>query len=369
MNTFNFIGYLRPVKDSETMKGFTVNNFDSGWMTERLRFNVVAGDNRHLVEINAGRWKDENKNVIYGMTKAESDKKSEPFQVPWSKRHDAEMIEKMAGWKVFTVDTETYAHREELKESGDEEGLAAANKKRKHFLSGTEFCEYVNKVVNSEKTREMKFRISGNINYTYSESRDQYYTTYEVNKIYRVDDDKEPTSEVIIDFYYTEGAMNCDGYDESCRAIVSGYTKFYDNNTKKNWYCPVNLAMRFGTNDTGKKKINGWKKFFDMIEDDEVRRVVFSCQQINGVQRVEITYDDLSDQTKEFIDCGMVSLEQAIRDAGGQKVGDKIQEIRVIEFGRGFSNGSEDTTLTVEDMMRKPFKETNVDIFSEDEDL
>ena len=200
-NTFSFVGYLRPVKDSEKMKGFTTATYDSGWMSERLRFNVIAGDNRHLVEINAGRWQDENKNVIYGITKSENGKKSETFQIPWDKRNSAEMIEKMAGWRVFTVDTETYSHREELKESGDEEGLKAANKKRKHFLAATEFCEYVNKVVNSEKTRDMKFRVNGNVNYTYSAERDQYYSTYEVNKIYRVDDDKDPASDITIDFY------------------------------------------------------------------------------------------------------------------------------------------------------------------------
>lgn len=370
-NTFSFVGYLRPVKDSEKMKGFTTATYDSGWMSERLRFNVIAGDNRHLVEINAGRWQDENKNVIYGITKSENGKKSETFQIPWDKRNSAEMIEKMAGWRVFTVDTETYSHREELKESGDEEGLKAANKKRKHFLAATEFCEYVNKVVNSEKTRDMKFRVNGNVNYTYSAKDDKYYSTYEVNKIYRVDDDKDPASDISIDFYYTEGAMDCEDYEDTGRAIVSGYTKFYDNNTKKNWYCPMNLMMRFGTDETGQKKIKGWKKFFDKFEDEPVRRVVFACQQINGAQRVNITYDDLSDETKEYIDCGMVSLEQALRDAGGQKMGEKMQEIRIIEFARGFSRGSEEAHLTVEDLRKKPFKETennDADIFDDDED-
>ena len=50
-NTFSFVGYLKPIKDSEKMKGFQVTNYDSGWMSERLRFQVVAGDNSHFVEI------------------------------------------------------------------------------------------------------------------------------------------------------------------------------------------------------------------------------------------------------------------------------------------------------------------------------
>lgn len=365
MNTFNFIGYLRPVKETESFKGFTKKKFDSGWMTERLCFNVIAGDNRLPVEINAGRWINEDKNVIYGMTKPEKGKKSESFQIPWSKRNDPSMIEKMAGWKIFTVDTETYTHREELKNNGDEESLEAANKKRKHFLAGTEFCEYVNEVVNSEEAKDMKFRVIGTVNYTYSANKGQYYETYEVNKIYRVDDDKEPANNVTIDFYYTEGAIDCDGYDETGKAVVSGYTKFYDGNTKKNWYCPISLAVRCDAD-----AIDGWQEFFNEFEDEEVRRVVFDCKYFNGAQRVSITYDDLSDKVKQNIKRGITTTEKAIRDAGGQKMGDRINEIRISELADGFSGGSEDAHLTAEDLVKKPIKESvNTDIFDEDEDL
>ena len=48
----------------------------------------------------------------------------------------------------------------------------------------------------------MKFRVNGNVTYRYSEKKDQYYSTYEVTKIYRVDDDADVSSEVNIDFYF-----------------------------------------------------------------------------------------------------------------------------------------------------------------------
>ena len=87
-NNFSFVGYLKPVKDTETFKGFTTKNYDSGWMSERLVFNVIAGNNRHRVEINAGRWQQENKNVIYGFTQGDANKKGEAVQIPWGKRND-----------------------------------------------------------------------------------------------------------------------------------------------------------------------------------------------------------------------------------------------------------------------------------------
>lgn len=377
MNTFSFVGSLRAVKDTDSFKGFAVTNFDSGWMSERLVFNVIAGDNRHRVEINAGRWKDENKNIIYGFTKGDANKKGEAIQIPWSKRNDSDVINNMAGWKVFTVDTETYNHRKELEESGETEALEAANKKRKHFLAGTEFCEYVNKVVNSEKCQNMKFRVNGNVTYRYSEKNDRYYSAYEVTKIYRVDDDVDVSSEVNVEFYFSEGAMDSSDYVETGKATVSGFTPYYDSATKKNWHCPVTLALRFGTDEEGMKKIKGWQKTFNKFEDDEVRKINLACQQIDGAQRVSITYDDLDDDTKENIDLGLTTLEDAIAEAGGSMFGDKIQEIRIIKLGRGSSKGSESTVYTVEDMNKKPFKEeapkvddedVNIDIFDSDDD-
>lgn len=370
-NTFSFVGYLKPIREKENFKGFTTTKFDSGWMTERLRFNVIAGDNRHLVEINAGRWQQEDKNVIYGFTKPENGKKGESFQIPWGERTNPDMINKMAGWKVFTVDLDTYNHRQELEQSGDTEGLAKANSRRKHFLAGTDFCEYVNNVVNSEKIKNTKFRVNGIINYTYSEKNDRYYSTYEVTKIYRVDDDKEPESTVNIDFYFAENPVDSEDYVETGKAIANGYTAFYDNSTKKNWYCPISLVMRFGTDDKGKKKVKGWEKIFGKFEDDTIRRMVLECEQIDGAQKVDISYDDLSDDTKEMIDFGIISLEDAIKDAGGSMYGDTIHEIRIKGPSKGFSKGSETTVYSLDDMKKKPSKEVekeeDTDLFDDDD--
>lgn len=368
-NNFSFVGYLKPIKDTETKKSFEVKQYDSGWMSEKLRFRVAAGDNTHFVEINAGRWAQESKNVIYGFTKSENGKKGEAIQIPWAKRNDPTVIESMAGWKVFTCDTETFNHRKELEEAGETEALDAANKKRKHFLAGTEFCEYVNKVINSEKCQNMKFRVNGTVTYNYSEKNDRYYSTYEVNKIYRVDDDADVSSAVDMEFYFAEDAMDSSDYAETGKAIVNGFTSYYESSLKRTCYCPVTLALRFGTDDDGMKKIKGWQKIFNKFEDDEIRKINLSCQQIDGAQRVAITYGDLDDDTKENIDFGLISLEDAIREAGGNMFGDKIQEIRIEKLGRGSSRGSETTVFTMEDMTKKPVKEEEItDIFADDED-
>lgn len=371
-NNFSFVGYLRPVKGTETWNAFSTTKFDSGWMNQRLVFNVRSGDNTHRVEINAGRWSDEKKNVIYGFTKGDANKKGEAIQIPWNKRNDPDVIDNMAGWRVFTVDTDTYKHRKELEEAGETEALESANKKRKHFLAGTEFCEYVNKVVNSEKTQDMKFRVNGTVNYRYNEKNGQYYSTYEVNKIYRVDDDAEVSDEINISFYFTEDSMNADAYEETGRAIVNGYTQYYDSSVKRNCFCPITLAMRFGTDEEGMDTLAYWKDIFTEFDNDSVRHIVLKCDEINGAQRVAVTYDDLSDKAKRAIKAKAKTLEDALREAGGTMYGERIQEIRIIALGRGFDE-AETTTYEVEDLLKKPFKEDTVDIFAnildEDDDL
>ena len=127
--------------------------------------------------------------------------------------------------------------------------------------------------------------------------------------------------------------------------------------------------MRFGTDDKGKKQLKGWKKIFEKFEDDEIRRILLSCEQINGAQRVDVTYDDLSEDTRDMIDFGIISLEDAIRDAGGQMYGDRIQEIRINKPGRGFTKGSETTMYTVDDMNKKPVREIAAKVEADDDDV
>ena len=274
MSTFSFVGKIVPVKETDRFKGYTETVYDSKWMKQRLVFNLVAGDNRHFVEINAGKWQDDKKNgVIYTMSRSGEGKKSEKIQIPWEKRNDPETIEKVAGNRIFTVDTDymNYKHRDELKKSGSVEALEESNKKRRHFLAGADFCDFAKKVVYSDKIKDWTFRVSGNIIYTYNEKSGLYYQTYEVNKIYRVDANVEPTCDVNIPFYFTEDFMDKDSVEETGRAIMSGYTTFYDANTKKNWFCPIALAVR-GDVDF----INTTEEILSEFEGTEVCKAVLS---------------------------------------------------------------------------------------------
>lgn len=361
MSTFNFVGKIVPIKDTEKFKGYTETVYDSKWMKQRLVFNFVAGDNRHLVEINAGRWQDDKKNgVIYTMSRATEGKKSEKIQIPWDKRNDPEAIETVAGNRIFTIDTDNFANRKALEEAGDTAALAESNKKRRHFLAGSDFCDFAKKVVYSEKIKDWTFRVTGNVVYTYNEKTGIYYQMYEVNKIYRVDDSAEPTSDINIPFYFAEGFIDKDSIEETGKAIMSGYTPFYDANTKKNWFCPIALVMR-GDSEI----VNITEEVLNNFDGGEVCKAVLSCQAINGAQRRDVKIEDLDERTQKAIKAGVMSEAQAIRNAGGQVYGDRIQEIRFKEILKH----SEPTAYTLDNCVEKPHMvEKPVDIFNDADD-
>lgn len=361
MATFSFVGKIVPVKDKENFKGYTETVYDSKWMKQRLVFNVISGDNRNLVEINAGRWQNDAKNtMVYTMSKAEKGKESKKIQIPWEKRTDPAEIEKVAGYRIFTVDTDTYKNRKAVEESGDKAALEASNKKRKHFIAGTDFCDYAKKVVYSEKIKDWMFRVNGNIIYTYSEKTGKYYQTYEVNKIYRVDENAEPAVDVTMEFFFADGFMDKESLEETGKAIMSGYTQFYDSNTESNWFCPIALVMR-GDKDV----INITEELLSNFEDSEVCKALLSCQAINGAQKRDVKIEDLDERTQKAIKAGVMSEAQAIRNVGGQVYGDRIQEIRFQEILKH----SEPTAYTIEKCMEKPHaKEEQVDIFNDTDD-
>lgn len=364
MASFSFVGKIVPVKDTENFKGYTETVFESKWMKQRLVFNVVAGDNRHLVEINAGKWQDDSKNsVIYTMSRAAEDKKSEKIQIPWDKRNDPKTIETVAGNRIFTIDTDYmhYTHREELKNSGDAAALEESNKKRRHFLANTDFCDFAKKVVYSDKIKDWTFRINGNIVYTYSEKTGRYYQSYEVNKIYRVDDDTEPTSNINIEFYFANGFMDKDSVEELGKAIMSGYTQFYDQNTSKKWFCPVSFVLR-----DDMEKVNLIEELLSDFSEGEIYKASLSCQAINGAQKRDIKIEDLDEKTQKAVKAGLMDESVAIRNAGGQVYGERLQEIRFSKI----TKNSEPTVFTLEDCIKKPHvDEPEADVFADADDI
>jgi hypothetical protein len=369
MINFEIIANLKAVKDSDSFKAFETRAFDSGWENTRYRFNAVSGNNRFMLEIGGGKWTDDKKNKIVTLAKAEPGKKATKLEVKWGDRKKPEVIEQVAGFRVYTCNLLTYDERKALE---DEDKADEAKKKNHQFLEKTEFAALVKRVIDSGKYADAKFRILGTVDFQYSAKNNQFYRTLSVDKMYKVADDTPCKAEMTINAFYTEGAVDAESYDENKKMLFNCYTDYYFSAVKGNRFVPMSLVINGNGDEKADKKANAFKKMFEKFDDEAtVRKVGLVCDMIDGAEAQAITYDDLDEETRDNIDMGLISEEDAIKALGGNMMGNRITETRVKSLSRTSAKGSEPTVFTEEDLCKLPVveeTEEEVDIFGNDEE-
>ena len=365
-NLISFVGKIRKIKD-----GYTEQEFSGGLVKRKLRFQAICGNSVQWLEVSALVWKDEKKNKVYTLKSIEG-AKDEKMTVEWADRLNPDVIASTPGYKRWVVDTDHFAHRKELEEAGLDEELEKSKKKRKEFIHESDFIDYLIKVLDNEKSKDMIFKINGVAEYSYGANRDMFYRAFIPQKIFRVSDDTEQCCAGSMKLYFTEGAVDDIVSDETGDYIINAFADYYDQNAKMSAFVPISVKIA-----TDHKMANGFKKRFSKAEDEEVKELGVTVDFINGAKSVEITEDMLSDEQREAIDDGMITLEELKAELGGSAYGDRITEIRLTGLMKGYgTSGVQDTMYSIEDLSKKPIKETpkveesaeeDVDIFEEDD--
>lgn len=369
MINFEIIATLKAVKDSDNFSAFEVRDFNSGWQNTRYRFNAISGTNRFRLEIGGGKWKDDKKNQILTFSRAEAGKKPEKMTVKWEDRKNPEIIDKVAGYRIYTCNLLTYDERKALEE---EDKAEEAQKKNHQFLEKTEFASLVKRVIDSGKYDKAKFRILGSVEFQYNTKDNTFYRTLSVDKMYKVADDTPCKAEMTLNAFYTEGAVDAESYDETKKMFFNCYTDHYFSAVKGNRFVPLTLVINGNGDEKAEKKANAFKKMFEKFDDEAtVRKVGIVCDMIDGAETVAITYDDLDEETRDNIDMGLISEEDAIKALGGNMAGNRVTETRVKSLSRTSAKGSEPTVFTEEDLHKLPVVEAveeEINIFGEDDD-
>lgn len=372
--SFEIIGTLKACKETEAFKPFEVRDFDSGWQTTRYRFNAISGSNRFMLEVGGGKWKEDSKNKILTLAKAKSGEKAQKFEVKWEDRKNSDVIDKVAGFKIYTCNLLDFAEQKELKETGNEEEI---NKKNHRFLEPTEFATFVKKVIDSGKYADALFKIQGTVDFQYSAKNDQFYRTLTVNKIYKVTPDTACKSEATINTFYTEEAIDDTNFDEAKKYVFNCFTDYYFGNVKANRFVPMSLVIRGGDEKADKIAAAFKKKLSTFSDEATVRKCGLVIDMIDGAEEQTVKLEDLDEETQENVMLGLISEADAIAAVGGKMMGDRITEYRVKSLSRTSSKGSEATVYTEEDLQRKPIVEQtettedendDVDLFSDEDD-
>lgn len=360
MNTFKLIGKIRPIKN-----GYEEKEFSKGVVQKRIRFMMVCGDNTQYLDAQA--WVNNRKDPVLTFSKGDANKKGEKMTVAWDKRFDENIIDSVANFRKYVIDTEIYGHRKEIEESGDLDALNASKKKRHEYIAYIDFVEFLNKLVGNEKIKDWNFEVVGEFTYQYSVAKGQWYRQMVPQKIYRVADNAEPQSTGTFDIYYSTGVVDSEAEDETGKSLVNAYVQYRDNMIKANAFCPMMFVLH-----KDHPKTKGFKLIFGKAEEDKVYKLGVQTELVNGSTRVEVTEDMLSDEQKELLNIGMTTLDD-IRKEYGYVRGEKVTEIALKGLARGYSKGAEDTVYEVSDLTVLPIKqeskeEESIDIFDDSDD-
>lgn len=94
---------------------------------------------------------------------------------------------------------------------------------------------------------------------------------------------------------------------------------------------------------------------------------------VDGAERLELTEDMLSDNEKELLMIGAVTMDELVRDRGKQVYGDRIREFVITGFARGWLSGARLTAYHEEDFVLPPLNKVDTEalaneLFPDDED-
>ena len=346
MNNISFVGKIRKIKD-----GYTEQEFSGGLIKRRLRFNAICGNSMQWLEISTLVWKDDKKNKVYTLKSVDGGKDTKTT-IEWSNRLNPDVIESVPGYKRFVVDTDTFAYRKKLEEDGLDEELEKSKKKRKEFIHESDFIDYLIKVLDNEKSKDMIFRINGTAEYSYGSKNDMYYRNFVPQKIVRVPDDTEQNCAGSMKLYFAEGAVDDSCTDETGDYVINAFVDYYDQNAKMNAFAPIAVKI-----NKDHKMANGFKKRFSKAEGDEIKELGVTVDFVNGAQQVDITMEMLSDEQREAIEDGMITFEELKRELGGKANGDRVTEIRLTGLMKGYASGVQDTVYNIGDLKKRPVKD------------
>lgn len=399
---FEMTGKLSISKDTEKFHPYSETKYEkSGWVKRRLLFNVMCGDNRHMLTVDAGSFEDGHGD-IYTYSKPEYDssgkkiKDGEKIQIPFKDRLTSPRLPEVADFKKFVFDLEEPGRRyklknalEKIKEGKDvtdeelaEVGLTSTDElakeyeksqKRHHeFISEWDYAEFIKKVIDSGKYDDCNFYIKGQGDYSYSDKNERFYENLIPNRIYLAADDAEPFSTATMSFVFGAESLDELNVEEDKKYYVNGFIFEYDSNRKKKLPVPTTVVIPVPdkeSNEDGYNRANGLKRKFIVDDEDKYMEYGILVNMVNGSQRVEITEDMLSEEQKDDLECGIITMEEIRKAIGGSAYGDHVKEYQLIKPSRiGIKEGIQDTVYTAEDMRvpRLEEEDKDVNLFSEE---
>lgn len=377
MASFTMIGTISMPKETEKFHPYDERTSEKGWAMKTLRFNVRCGDSTHMLQIRSGNWADGH-GMIY-TNKRNADGKFENIQIPFAERMKESWISEVAENRRFVIDLDYSDRRKALRDGAEavktgktftddeftkmgvkseseiEKAYKESCSKRTEYIAEVDFIDALKEIIDGGAYADKTFRIDGNMEYSYNENTQQFYESYVPRSVVLSTDDPESIGRYKVMF--GEDSIDALSRDELGKIFIKTWHREYLNTQtrKGNFYIPLSLVIP--TKDIAEDELTAKMKPFN-VTGEKLYEYPIVVNMVNGSERTTVTYDDLSDDEKEMVDYGFVSLQECIREHGGTVFGERVREFRYLKPGRGFGKGVQETALTVDDM-RVPSLETS----------
>lgn len=367
-NTFDFIGDLYPMKDTEKFKAYEDKEYASGWINRTLSFSIRCGDSRHVLKVRGGCWKNGGGKIYTLKSGEKRGDKYDKIEVPWDKRFDKDIVDSVPAFKLFIADLGGSDMRNVLRGIIKKNSVSAEQEtkygvhsveeaqkmldnnmaKVKKYLSAYDYAEYLNKLVNSEACSKYRFRVTGDIEF-YAKSDGSVGNNLNVTRVEILPKDTPTKSEGDLYLYFNKEAV-VDDTQRSNKYFVNAKCFCYDSGVKANQPYDVALVI---PNDGDARNVNFKNVLtFKSVDRNPWKEIGMKVNMIDGAQKEQITEDMLSENEREMIQLGIRTMDDIRRDRGAV-YGDKIVEWRVCGYIKGYMVGASATDLTDDDFMRK----------------
>ena len=386
-NNFEFVSKLDMPKETDKFKVYKHNVFDSGWIKDDLNLNAKIKDSAVIVSVSDGYFDKKGyklKKTGIGNKKEDGSwERGSELEISWSDRNNKSIIEKVSPGQRYVFDLSNNKERYELRhriELIEKEGVSQVDKDKalqeledtfktkdldklkeklqeledmKHeFLSRVDMIETLKKEL--PKHKDMIFKTTGNL--TFSEWNGKVYRNFEVKKIEKALDIDKEMLKADIDLYFNSESLDESMFEDTKKYIINAYTKSYDSQLKKEIFLPITLVMDASRLDLENKIHKGKVDFlinpFRVEDNNKYYQLQYNVKITRGAEKKEITIDDLTEFQRNQVEVGLTSLEKIRKELGGNKFGDRVDEIRLININtKDFQNGAEETDLTIDDFI------------------
>ena len=296
VSSFNLVG--TPKIGEFTFK-INEKSEKSAWVYNSMNLGVDCGEKFGIVYAELmGGYSEENQNVIYAHGKNEdgTDDFKTQITVDWDDRFNEEILESIGDMSFITV------------------GLEKTDKGKTYyekFLSAYDAIAYI-----SEHLKEdMVVRVSGNLKYSMYQDKVQVRKNINSIVLSNVDDASKYAARFTQSILIDKDSASLKNIDKDkgvmyVVATVLDYLKEYNGIEVKGQF-PYKKQFEFAmdfSNEAQCKKI--MDKMFKVKKG--ITQITFEGDLVEGGATVTATWDDVPDEIKELVDCGVFTEEEAL---------------------------------------------------------